>query len=88
MSSIAFVLGNGESRRGIDIDDLEIEIDLAELKRPQTLLKPLAQAATLTAVEAELSHQSGTGSQPQGVKGWQRNNRLTVSKPPLQGPCR
>lgn len=76
-------LGGGGS---IDIDNFQMEIHLGEVKHPQALLKPLAKAAALTAVKTELSHQSGTGSQPQGVKGWHRSSRLMVSQPPRQGP--
>ena len=31
--------------------------------------------------------QSGTGSHPQGVKGWHLLSLFKVSHPPFQGPC-
>jgi hypothetical protein len=30
----------------------------------------------------------GTGSNPDGPKGRQRNNRLTISQPPWREPCK
>ena len=39
MSNIAFVLGNGESRKGIQIEDLKLHISKGEIKLSKAELK-------------------------------------------------
>ena len=71
----------------IDIDHGQLDREPQEIELAQAGFQAFAEAATGTAEEGELLHQSGTGSQPQGVKGWQRSSRFTVSQPPFHGPC-
>lgn len=57
----------------------------------QLLLQPLAEAAAGSTQQTQRqgpAHASGTGSQPQGLKGWQRSRRRSVSQPPRQAPWR
>ena len=79
--------GGRRRLRGIDINHLQHQFKFRKLKITQAAFKPFTKAAPLSAVQDKLTHQSGTGSQPQGVNGWQRSNRFTVSQPPFQGPC-
>ena len=53
----------------IDIDHGQLDREPQEIEVAQAGFQAFAEAATGTAVEGELLHQSGTGSQPQGVKG-------------------
>ena len=69
----------------VHIDQLQ---GLGGIQGPELLLQPLTEAAALAREQQQLEHQSGTGSQPQGVKGWQRPIRFKVSQPPRQGPWR
>jgi hypothetical protein len=86
----------GQQRHPLAIAGLEcgVAIDIHQLEAGrriqslEALQQPLAKATTLPGEQQQMHHQSGTGSQPQGVNGWQRSNRRRVSPPPRQAPWR
>jgi hypothetical protein len=86
----------GQQRHPLAIAGLEcgVAIDIHQLEAGrriqslEALQQPLAKATTLPGEQQQMHHQSGTGSQPQGVNGWQRSNRRRVIPPPRQAPWR
>ena len=54
---------------------------MSSRSRARSGIQAFTQATTGAAEQGELMHQSGTGSQPQGVKGWRRRNRFTRDSP-------